>query len=435
MNDLLAARSQMAMSLAFHIVFAVVGIAMPLLMVLAEWRWLRLGESQDLDLAKRWSRGTAIMFAVGAVSGTVLSFELGLLWPEFMARAGPLLSMPFAMEGFAFFLEAIFLGLYLYGWDRVPRVLHWASGIGVLVCGTLSGIFVVSANAWMNQPTGFKLVDGQFVDVDPVAALFNPMWLHQALHMTIAAFAAVGFGVAGVHAYMLLREPDSSLHRRALSIALWVGGVGAVLMPLSGDLLAKRVADLQPVKFAAMEGHFETESRAPLRIGGLPDEEARKTRFALEFPALLSYLAQGDLDAVVPGLNEFPREEWPPVAVTHLAFQAMVAFGFLLVAVSGVAAFLGWSRRPLSRHRWFLRLLVACTPLGFVAIEAGWVVTEVGRQPWIIYHVLRTEDAVSPMPNLVVPFLAFTTLYGVLAVVVFVLMRQHVFQSSSARHG
>jgi cytochrome d ubiquinol oxidase subunit I len=206
-------------------------------------------------------------------------------------------------------------------------------------------------------------------------------------------------------------------------------------MPLSGDFLAKRVADLQPVKFAAMEGHFETESRAPLRIGGLPDAEARKTRFAFEIPALLSYLAQGDFDAVVPGLNEFPREEWPPVAVTHLAFQAMVALGVLLVAVSGVALFLGWSRRPLSRHRWFLRLLVACTPLGFVAIEAGWVVTEVGRQPWIIYQILRTEDAVSPMPHLVVPFFAFTILYGVLAVVVFVLMRQHVFQSSSTRHG
>lgn len=435
MSDLLAARCQMAMSLAFHIVFAVVGIAMPLLMVIAERRWHRFGDPQDLDLAKRWSRGTAIMFAVGAVSGTVLSFELGLLWPEFMARAGPLLSMPFAMEGFAFFLEAIFLGLYLYGWERIPRLLHLASGIGVLACGALSGIFVVSANAWMNQPTGFELIDGRFVDVDPVAALFNPMWVSQALHMTIAAFAAVGFGVAGVHAYMLLREPDSSLHRRALAIALWVGGVASVLMPLSGEFLAKQVADLQPVKFAAMEGHFETQRRAPLHIGGLPDEEARETRFALEIPGLLSYLAQGDFDAVVPGLNEFPRDEWPPVAITHIAFQVMVALGVLLVAVSGIAAFIGWFRRPLSRHRWLLRLLVLCTPLGFVAVEAGWIVTEVGRQPWIIYQVMRTEDAVSPMPNLVVPFLAFTVLYGVLAVVVFVLMRQHVFQSAANQHG
>lgn len=435
MTDLLAARSQMAMSLAFHIVFAAVGIAMPLLMVLAERRWRRTGDALYLDLAKRWSKGTAIMFAVGAVSGTVLSFELGLLWPEFMEHAGPVIGMPFSMEGFAFFLEAIFLGLYLYGWQRLRPGAHLAAGVGVLIAGTASGVFVVAANGWMNQPTGFTLVDGRFTDIDPVAAMLNPMWLPQAAHMTIAAFLAVGFAVAGVHALLLLRQPASELHRRALGIALAVGGVAAVAMPLSGDLLAKRVAVTQPVKLAAMEGQFHTEAPAPLRLGGIPDEDAGETRFAIEIPRMLSFLAHGDFSAEVRGLEEFPRDEWPPVAITHIAFQIMVAIGGLLLAVTVLGWVLAWRRGPLADRRWYLKLLVACAPLGFVAIEAGWTVTEVGRQPWIIHGIMRTSEAVTPMPNLIVPFTTFTLLYILLAAVVWRLMRRHVFQSVEAPRG
>ena len=203
MTDLLAARAQMAMSLAFHIIFAVIGIAMPLLMVIAEGLWLKTREKTYLTLAKRWAKGTAIMFAVGAVSGTVLSFELGLLWPNFMAYAGPIIGMPFSLEGFAFFLEAIFLGLYLYGWDRIPKYAHWFAGVMVLLGGTLSGIFVVTANAWMNTPTGFSIVNGEVTNVDPIAAMLNPSSFSQTLHMTIAAFLTVGFAVAGIHAYFL----------------------------------------------------------------------------------------------------------------------------------------------------------------------------------------------------------------------------------------
>jgi cytochrome bd ubiquinol oxidase subunit I len=435
MSDLLAARSQMAMSLAFHIVFAVVGIAMPLLMVLAERAHLRTGSAIDLELAKRWSKGTAIMFAVGAVSGTVLSFELGLLWPEFMEHAGPVIGMPFSMEGFAFFLEAIFLGIYLYGWDRVSPRVHLLSGVGVLVAGTLSGIFVLSANSWMNSPTGFRVEDGTLVDIDVVAALLNPMWASQALHMTIAAFLAVGFAVAGIHALMLLRHPGDPFHRRALGIALSVGGVAALVMPLSGDYLAKRVADTQPVKLAAMEGQFRTERSAPLRIGGFPNERTETTDYAIEIPGLLSYLAQGDLDAEVLGLEEFPVEERPPVAVVHVAFQIMVALGMFFVAVTIAAAVVAWRRRGVPDSPWLLRVLAFSIPLGVVAIESGWVVTEVGRQPWIIYRIMRVADAVTPMPHLVVPFTLFSLLYLFLAGTVFSLMKRLVFQSAPTAAG
>ena len=427
MSDLLAARSQMAVSLAFHIVFAVAGIAMPVLMAIAEGRWLRAGDETYLLLARRWARGTAILFAVGAVSGTVLSFELGLLWPGFMAFAGPIIGMPFSLEGFAFFLEAIFLGIYLYGWDRVPRAVHWLSGIGVAVSGTASGIFVVTANAWMNHPTGFRLEGGRVVDVDVWAAMFNPGWLTECLHMTLAAFVAIGFVVAAIHARGLLADRANLFHRRALAIALTLGGVAALLQPVSGDLSAKLAARRQPIKLAAMEGQFATERGAPLRLGGLPDERAEVTRGALEVPGMLSWLAFGDTRATVRGLREWPRADRPPVAIVHVAFQVMVSCGTALALVSVIAALLALTRR--GTPAWFLRLLVACGPLGLIALEAGWTVTEVGRQPWIVYGVLRTADAVTPMPHLVVPFTLFSLLYLFLAWIVVVLLRRQVFAS------
>lgn len=428
MDDLLAARSQMAMSLAFHIIFAAIGIAMPLLMIIAEWKWLRSKDEIYLTLAQRWAKGTAILFAVGAVSGTVLSFELGLLWPRFMGWAGSIIGMPFSLEGFAFFTEAIFLGIYLYGWKRIAPRAHLFAGVMVAISGAASGIFVVIANAWMNAPTGFRLVDGQPVDIDPIAAMMNPAAFVQTLHMTLAAYAATGFVVAGIHAFMLRRDPHNRFHQAALAIALVVGGVSAILQPLSGDLLAKRVAVTQPVKLAAFEGHFETQQGAPLRIGGLPDVNARVTRFSIEVPYALSILAFGDPNAVVRGLNDFPADVHPPVAIVHIAFQIMVACG---VAMMIVAAWAAWRYLRGRRNgkwldsKWFLIALVAASPLGFIAIETGWTVTEVGRQPWIIFGVMRTSEAVTPMPGLIVPFITFTLLYIFLALVtVWLLLRQ-----------
>ena len=429
MSDLLAARTQMAISLGFHILFSVVGIAMPVLMVIAEDRWIRTRDQASYLLARRWAQGTAILFAVGAVSGTVLSFELGLLWPRFMAFAGPIFGMPFSLEGFAFFVEAIFLGIYLYGWDHVPPRAHWAAGVLVALSGAISGIFVVLANGWMNTPAGFRMVDGRAVDVDPWQAMNNAAAPTEAVHMTLAAYVAVGFAVAAIHAWRLLSEPDNLFHRRAMAIALWVGGVAALLQPLSGDFSARQVAEHQPVKLAAMEGQFTTERGAPLRIGGWPDVEAERTRGAIEIPYGLSILAFHDPHAEVKGLTSVPRADWPPVHVVHVAFQVMVGCGTALGGVAALGGVLAWRRRGLPDQRWYLRTLVPCGPLGFLAVEAGWVVTEVGRQPWIVHGVLRTADAVTPMPALVVPMVTFTAIYIFLAFVVLFILRRQVFES------
>lgn len=430
-SDLLAARSQMGLSLAFHILFAVAGIAMPLLMVIAEAAYLRGGDALYLALARRWARGTAILFAVGAVSGTVLSFELGLLWPGFMAFAGPIIGMPFSLEGLAFFTEAIFLGIYLYGWQRVPPRAHLAAGALVALSGAASAIFVVIANAWMNTPAGFRLdAAGRPSDIDPLAAMRNPAALPQTLHMILAAYTALGLLVAGIHAFALLRRPESRFHRLALLIALWVGGVGALLQPLSGDLLARAVAQNQPLKLAALEGHFHTQARAPLHIGGWPDTEARVTRYALKVPAGLSLLAAHDPDARVQGLDDFPRADWPNVAAVHISFQIMVMAGGAMTLPPLLGALLWLLRRRRERAalatRWYLWLVVLCAPLGMIAIEAGWLVTELGRQPWIIYGVLRTAAAVTPMPGLRWPFMVFSLLYLLLGLVVVALLRAQV---------
>lgn len=438
MTDLLAARSQMAMSLAFHILFAIAGMAMSLLMLLAEWRHHRTGEPAALELAKRWAKGTAILFAVGAVSGTVLSFELGLLWPEFMRHAGPLVGMPFSLEGFAFFLEAIFLGLYLYGWDKLPRTVHMWTGLGVAVCGLASAVFVTSVNAWMNDPAGFRLdpATGELVDIDPAAAMFNDAFPTQALHMSLAAYAAVSVAVLGIHAWALRRNPQSALHQCAVRIALGLALVSVPAQIVSGDLSAKYVAEHQPSKLAAAEGLFHTRTRAPLSIGGWPNPEAQELEWATEIPGGLSFLAFADLDARVQGLDQVPPDEWPPLAVTHVAFQVMVMCGFAMLALVGVGALWWWLARRgktsppwVSRHYLLAAMLAA--PLGLIAIEAGWVVTEVGRQPWIIRGVMRTEDAVTTMPHLTVPFLFFTGLYIFLGAIVIVLLRNHVIASEA----
>ena len=325
----------------------------------------------------------------------------------------------------AFFFEAIFLGVYLYGWDRVKPWVHWWTGVGVWLSGTLSGIFVVTANAWMNAPTGFTLdASGRVVDVDPLAAMFNPAWFGQTLHMTVAAFLATGMLVAGIHARMLLREPNNDFHRKAMGIAFAVGGMCAVLQPLTGHSVGETLAHTQPIKLAAMEAHWETQRGAPFTIGGWPDEEAEETHWAIEIPYLLSFLAYGDIEAEVKGLKEVPPEDRPPVAVTHIAYQIMLATAGVMGGTTALGALLWLRRRRLPLQRWFLWLLVLNAPMGMIGIEAGWTATEVGRQPWIIQGVMRTSEAVSPMPGLVVPFLMFSGLYVVLGLVTLSLLRR-----------
>lgn len=430
MSDFLFARSQMAMSLAFHIIFAALGIGMPLLMALAEGIYLRTKEPLYLELAKRWAKGTAILFAVGAVSGTVLSFELGLLWPTFMEHAGAIIGMPFSLEGFAFFTEAIFLGIYLYAWDRISPVAHWVAGLLVALSGMLSGIFVVTANAWMNTPVGFDLVNGQITNIDPIAAMLNPAALHEVIHMTLAAYVATGFAVAAVHAWFVRKDPSAQFHRKALGIALTVATISIPLQILSGDHSAKRVAELQPAKFAAMESHYETMAGAPIILGGIANDETMQVDYGIEIPYLLSLLAHNDPNAPVTGLEAFPRDEWPNTNIVHWAFDIMVGSGMVMLGLAAWAGFYWWRRRRLPDQRWFLLALILAGPLGFIAIEAGWVVTEVGRQPWIIYGIMRTAEAVTPMSGLVVPFVTFTLLYIVLSIILVFLLRRQFLETA-----
>lgn len=426
MPDLMAARAQMAISLGFHIVFAAVGMAMPLLMVLAEFRYRRTGDRVYLELARRWAKGTAILFAVGAVSGTVLSFELGLLWPKFMEEAGPIIGMPFSLEGFAFFLEAIFLGVYLYGWDRVSPRAHLLSGVAVALSGLASGVFVVSVNAWMNTPVGFSLEAGQPVHVDYVRAFFSPAFFTEALHTALASYVAVAFLVLSIHAFLLLRDPQSTFHRAAATLALAVAAVATPLQIESGDLAAKHLASVQPRKLAAAEALFHTERGAPLTVGGIPDPDTGEVHGGVRIPYALSILATGHADGIVHGLEEFPRDEWPPVVVVHGAFEVMVASGSALLAVVLWAALFWVRKRNPLKERAFLPAAVLAGPLGIVAIEAGWAVTEVGRQPWVIVGVMKTADALTIVPHLAVPLVVVVLLYGFLGALVVLLLRAHV---------
>jgi cytochrome d ubiquinol oxidase subunit I len=350
-----------------------------------------------------------------------------------MRYAGPLIGMPFSLEGFAFFLEAIFLGVYLYGWERVGPRAHLAAGVVVAVSGAASAVFVVLVNAWMNAPTGFTLdAAGNFATIDPIAAMQSPAAFQQALHMLLAAYAATGLAVAGVHAWMLLRGATRDFHRRALGIALLVGAPAAVLQPLSGDVSARVVALTQPVKLAALEGQWSTERGAPLRIGGWPDAAREETRWALEIPYGLSLLAFHDPEAEVTGLRAVAPADRPPVAVVHLAFQTMVALGSMMALVSLWAGWVAWRRRDFTEQHWLLRALALVAPFGFVATEAGWIVTEVGRQPWVVQGLMRTSAAVTPMPGLVVPMVLFTLLYLGLGAIVATLIVSLVRETARA---
>ncbi|MEP6653310.1 MAG: cytochrome ubiquinol oxidase subunit I [Myxococcales bacterium] len=422
-DAILYARAQMGLSLAFHIVFAAAGVALPLLMVIADALWMRTRHPAYRELSERLAKGTGVLFAVGAVSGTVLSFELGLLWPMFMQRFGALVGLPFALEGFAFFTEAIFLGIYLYGRGRVTDRFHLFAGIMVAVSGAASAFFVTLVNAFMNGPA--ETVARLGVGADPVAAMWSPSWRTQTVHVLLASYEATAFAMAGIHAALLLRDPRRELHRKALAIALSVAAVAALAQPLSGDRSAKHIAVAQPLKLAAAEALFQTTAAAPLHLGGWPDVDRHQVSGALEIPGALSFLAFGDTAAPVRGLLEFPRDEWPPVARVHLAFQVMVGAGSTLAALAVLAAALAIRRRQLPDGRKFLLAVVVASPLGFVALEAGWLVTEWGRQPWVVRGLMRTAEAVGPATHGGWPFWTFSLIYLFLgAAVAYLLVKQ-----------
>lgn len=407
---LLPARQQMAVSLGWHIVLASFGVAFPAMIFVLHMRWVRYGDLRAMELARRWSKVAAVLFAVGAVSGTVLSFEMGLLWPGLMSRFGDVLGLPFAFEGISFFAEAIFLGIYLYGWDRLPPRRHAFMLLPMMAAGIIGTYCVVSVNAWMNRPVGFRVTDnGQVVDVNPWAALLNQGALLQSAHMWVAAFMVVGFLVASVYAVGLLRGRNDRHHRLALRTALTFAGAAALLQPLIGHVLGLLIAKSQPSKLAAFELAPKTEGPAPLRIGGIWIDG--ETRFAITIPRLGSLIARNSFDAAVPGLASIPEANRPPVNLTHLAFQGMVGIGSLL-ALAVVCCAIAQRRgaQPL-RRRWVLRGIATAGPLAVLALELGWIATEVGRQPWTIFGILRTNDAASRNGGLWWSFGAVLLLY------------------------
>ena len=399
---------------------------MPFFMAVSHYFYLKSGKPVFRNITKAWSKGVAIFFATGAVSGTVLSFELGLLWPVFMKNAGPIFGLPFSLEGTAFFIEAIALGFFLYGWGKFNKWFHWFTGVVVGVSGLISGILVVAANAWMNSPAGFEFADGKYFNINPVKAMFNDAWFSQALHMCLAAFAATGFAVAGVHALMVVKRKNIEFHTKAFRIAAIFGCMAAILQPISGDHSAKDVAHRQPAKLAAMEAVFETGTHVPLLIGGIPDAKTGQVKYGLEVPGMLSFMISGHTNTEVKGLDQFPEADRPPVLITHIAFQIMVALGMLMFAVSILYFFVLWKNRNFEKNLWLLKLFALSTPLGFMAVEAGWTVTEVGRQPWILHGILRTRDAVTPMPGIQYTFYLFTLIYISLAIFVTLLLYRQI---------
>lgn len=412
MDNVTLARATMGTSLGFHIVFAVLGVGLPLLLVVAEGLWLRTKDEVWLNLARRWSKAFGILFAVGAVSGTTLSFELGLLWPRFMAFSGAIFGLPFSAEGFAFFIEAIFLGLYIYGWNRLTPVAHWLSGIPVAISGALSSVFVVMANAWMNSPTGFRLDSaGRLVDVDPLAAALNPSTPTEDPHMLVSAYVVTGFVVASVYAAGILRGRLDDLHRRGLVLGMSMAAVAIVLAGITGDSSARFIYQAQPAKFAALEAIYTTTRCAPVHLGGLAIDSEHKVVAAIEIPCLLSLLAAFDPNAEVKGLDSFPHNDVPNPAIVHLSFDTMVGLGTAI----GLVAALFWAlviwRRQIPRRRLVLWAIVASGPASVIAMEAGWFVTEFGRQPWIVYGILRTSEAATTAPALAFTFAAFFVIY------------------------
>jgi cytochrome d ubiquinol oxidase subunit I len=415
----------MEVSLAFHMVFAALGIGMPLLMLLAEGLWLRTGKEEFRALARTWSKATALLFAVGAVSGTALSFELGLLWPGFMRFAGAVIGPAFAMEGYAFFIEAIFIGLYLYGWDKLSPRAHLLTGIPVAVSGALSGAFVVAVNAWMQTPTAFRLVAGRAEPTTGWAPFLAPSWPSMALHSTLSCYVATAFVVASVYAWGLLENRRDDYHRAGLRLSLAVGAVAIVLQMPSGHFSAQHVARAQPIKLAAMEALYHSERGAPLLIGGIPDRANERVEYALPLPKMLSVLAFNDPDATVRGLREWPRDERPNELFTHVAFQWMVGAAMVLLSIGALFIALRTHRawRKRDEPRAFLGLVLTGGPLAVLALEAGWFVSELGRQPWVVRGVLRTSDAVTPAPGVTASFWAFSALYVALGVTLVSLLR------------
>ena len=420
---LFQARQMQALSFAAHIPLVCFGIAFPAFVVFVEWLHLRTGDDVYRVLARRWSKVMLALFAIGVVTGTILSFEMGLLWPNFMATFGNVFGLGFTIEGISFFVEAIFIGIYVYGWDRLSPRTHLLTGIPIILSGFSGSLMVIAVNGWMNHPTGFTLVNGRAVDVHPWAALFeNSYFWHELIHMYIAGFMVAGFLTASAYAWPILRGRTSRYNRTALIVPLTIAALAAPVQIVVGDWVARDVAETQPVKLAALEGLATTEKGAPVHLLGWYDGD--RVEYGIKIPKLLSLLAFHDPNATVTGLDAVPVKDQPPVNVVRISFQTMVAIGSAL-ALLGVVYLAAWFRlRRLPATRWFYRAVVVAGPASVIALLAGWITTEVGRQPWVVYRVMRTSEAVTGASGIPVGYATLALVYAGLAVAVAWLLRR-----------
>jgi cytochrome d ubiquinol oxidase subunit I len=411
---LLEARQMQALSFAMHIPFVCFGVAFPALVIFMEWLGQKTGQPHYTEIARRWSKVMITLFAAGVVTGTLLSFELGILWPGFMSNFGDVFGLAFGLEGFSFFIEAIFIAIYVYGWDRMSPRLHLLTGVPVIAAGITGSLMVIAVNAWMNNPGGFDMVGNEVTDVRPWEALFgNANLWPQLTHMYVAAYIAVGFLMAGAYAFLWLKGRRDKYVRTAMLVPLAVAVVAAPVQLVIGDWSAKSVAENQPIKLAAMEGLYKTTDGAPETIGGWYTKD-NKIEYGIEIPKMLSLLAYHDPNARVQGLETVPPEDRPPINVVRIAFQTMVGIGTFMVLLS-VWFFLSWFRkRQVPRSKWFYRGVVIAGPAALIATISGWVVTEVGRQPWVVYEILRTEAAVTGADGIVFGFAALAIVYSIL---------------------
>ena len=421
-EHLFFAREMQAMSFAFHIPIVCFGVAFPAIVLFVEGLYLRTGDPVYKAIAKRWSKVMLVLFAVGVVTGTILSFELGLLWPNFMATFGEVFGLAFGLEGFSFFIEAIFIAIYVYGWDRIPGRLHLLVGAPIVITGLTGSLTVLAVNAWMNNPTGFRLVDGRPVDIHPWSAIFNDYLWHELVHMYLAGYMVAGFVVAGVYAWAWLRGRRSRYVRVAMVVPLTVAALASPVQVVVGDWAGRSVAETQPTKLAAFEGLGETTTGAPFHALGIYRDG--RVQYGVEVPRLLSVLAAHDPDARIQGLDAVPADERPPVNVVRYAFQAMVGIGTALAMLAVGYLVTWWRRGRLPRSAWFYRAVVAAGPLSLVALIAGWVTTEVGRQPWVVYGIMRSADAVTDAGGLPVALVFLLLVYLSLTVAVVWLLRR-----------
>lgn len=409
-------------TLSFHIIYATIGVGVPLMIMIAQWVGIKKNDDHYILLARRWARGFIITVAVGVVTGTAIGLQLSLLWPSFMELAGNVIALPLFMETFAFFFEAIFLGIYLYTWDRFEnQKKHFLLLIPVAIGASFSAVFITIVNAFMNAPRGFDIVNGEFVNVNPLLAMFNPAMPTKVAHVVATSYMTAAFLLAAIAAYRLLKGSNHEYHKKALYLTMKVGLVFAIASAIIGDFSGKYLAEYQPEKLAAAEWHLETSENAPLIMYGiLKDGEVK---YAIKIPYALSFLAHGSFTQEVAGLDQFPEDEVPPLYI-HYLFDIMVSIGIWMTLLSGVfwlGVQCGWK---IVSTKWFRWLIVLGGPLSIVAIEAGWWLAEVGRQPWILRGIMRTQDAATTSGHVDSMLILFCLLYLVLGVGSVVVLRR-----------